>query len=163
MNERTTRDDGPTSLSLAELSDLALSRDLKAVSDLLTERGFVLKAPVGSWNPVSGGLEYSNYVAEHLLVDHLPSTLHVEVSRERDKPEHMLMKSFDLRPQTSSQTEWLEKIRALLSRDFESASPRGGGAEIYKRGTLVEALLFAGSSDESPHLLIRTRGLIRNK
>jgi hypothetical protein len=152
----------PQVIPLVELPDLALRRDLSDASDALAVRGYDLESPEGPWQPLSGGLEYNNYRVEHLLIDHIRSTLHVEVVREHDNADNVWTTGLDLRPESSAHQEWVEKVRAVLMRDFEPVPPRGSAAEIYERDSRIEGLLFAGSSDEPPHLLLVTLELIRN-
>ncbi len=153
--------EGRAAMTLAELSELALTGDPDLVFRRLAERGCPLEPPAGPWKPLAGGLEYNQYLAGPLRVDGIPSALTVEVTRPGHSPEQAWAGSFDLRP-VGADADWIERIRRALQRDFQRVTSSRSDVEIYDRGSVEQSILFHDSPDGPARLLIHSRGQIHN-
>src|SRR5215213_157115 len=147
---------GQAQLSLVVLSEFAIAESPELVFALFEKHGYVVIPPKEAWRPLSGGLEYNHYLAEPITVDEIVSRLIIEITRVSDRPENSWVNGFELRPSTTSQNDWFDKIRAVLARDFEPEDANETGVEKFTRGA-TECLLLSASTTEPARLLLHRR------
>jgi hypothetical protein len=140
-------------ISLVLLSEFAIADSPEIAFARLAEHGCVVTPPTEAWRPLSGGLEYNHYLVEPVTVDEIISGLIIEITRAHEKA---WLNGFELRPWDASHKDWLNRIRVVLARDFESEAANESGFEKFTRGG-TQALLVPESATESARLLLHRR------
>jgi len=119
ISDAAENDTHQAQMSLVELAGLVIAASPKIIFALLAENRCVIISPSEPWRTLSGGLEYNQYLVEPIAVDEIVCRLIIEVQRAQDSPEKSWVNGLELQPADASRNDWLEKIRVVLTRDFE--------------------------------------------
>ena len=152
--EKTSNHHSP--LSLVALSEYAIADTPQLVLTLLGKHGYVAVPSHEAWRQLSGGLEYNHYLVDPITVDAIVSRLIIEITRAEARHENFWFNGLELQPSAASQNDWLDQMRVVLARDFETETANESGVAKFSRGA-TECLLLPGSTTQPARLLLHRR------
>ena len=140
--------------SLQQLADIVQLYGFDPVLQALEAQGCHASCPLSGWQALSGGRESALCEGAPVQVEGLASHLFLEVSRLQEDAQQAWVDGFDLRPDTADTAAWLVHMRQALTRDYALTLSGKDGYEHYRREASRLAMLFPGSLDEPPRVLL---------